>query len=348
MYGDLPQTKTLRLITISGIGLAVLMAVAGAHGINAQPGVVWLLGGMANPLTDGSKAKTEVVQEPEPPPLPTWVFQPADRIDMAAFQRTVQYRAVARKAAISPTRLDELLARPYATVFYQQQVDNVVRGLGPKSSKPSLEHLGQPYIVAQACRFASEYSVTLATAKRRYRVRPRDLVALLGAQSIFGTRQGQYLLFAANLSQIVDLAPAAERLEGGGSKARRRSKAARKRRALVRRNRDEAVDALAALIAAGERGGFDVTTVTGTWDGQVGAAGLPIEQLRFVVDADGDGKVDLAGGHDAILSAANALAVKGYAARSKGKRWKAFKAVTGSSETADLIFQSADKYKCRR
>jgi membrane-bound lytic murein transglycosylase B len=73
-----------------------------------------------------------------------------------------------------------------------------------------------------------------------------------------------------------------------------------------------AVTELTDLLSSSEKFGWDLFAVPGSPTGAIGLVQFEPSSFGVAVDSDGDGKIDLFDGDDAILSVAHYLATRGY------------------------------------
>ncbi len=125
----------------------------------------------------------------------------------------------------------------------------------------------------------------LEKIERRYGVEKEVLVAIYGIETVFGTSLGQRLIF----NTLLTLA------------------AVENRRTVEYRNQ------FVNWLFYCQIHGLDPLAIQGSWLGAFGLTQFrPDSALKFAVDGNGDGKVDLFCFEDAIASTANYLAKKGW------------------------------------
>lgn len=174
--------------------------------------------------------------------------------------------------------------------------------------------------VAAVCAFLQENDAAFQAAYRTFGVDPATVAALLYVESRFGKNTGDrpvlYVLSSVSLAdepwllermvgEVDQRAPGlseAEREELSGWIAER-----------ARSRADWAYRELIALLTMAENAHTDVRELRGSWAGAFGIPQfLPSSFLRYAVDGNGDGAVDLYTLEDAVASVSHYLAEKGW------------------------------------
>jgi membrane-bound lytic murein transglycosylase B len=154
---------------------------------------------------------------------------------------------------------------------------------------------------------------------RKFRVHPADIISILkwesslgrytGGQKIIQILAGQYFLWEEYIAEFEE--EGAFRQEGAMSKAE-----AMKRGRRLEKN---ALYNLAAFLNQASEKNFDPARIRGSRAGAIGYPQFMPASMRFALDGNGDGDIDLFSMPDAIYSVANYLASHRY--RERGREY---------------------------
>ncbi len=154
--------------------------------------------------------------------------------------------------------------------------------------------------------FWKAHAAALARAEREYGVPPETIVAIIGIETLYGRNMGKWRVVDALTTLAFDYPPRAEFFRGE----------------------------LENYLVFARDFGFDVFSVHGSYAGAIGIPQfMPGSYLRYAVDFDGNGRIDLRGSPtDAIGSVANFLRQHGwrpgepvsYPASVSGEAWRAY------------------------
>lgn len=127
---------------------------------------------------------------------------------------------------------------------------------------------------------------TLARAEQEYGVPPEIIVGIIGVETIYGRHMGSYRVIDALATLAFDFPKSAERDRSPFFQ-----------------------DELAQFLLLQRQAGLDVASVKGSYAGAIGLGQfMPSSWIKYAVDYDGDGKIDLRGSAaDAIGSIASFL-----------------------------------------
>lgn len=195
--------------------------------------------------------------------------------------------------------------------------------------------------------FAAANAELLATVAQQYQVDTEDLLAMLNAESNFGSVQGTFVVVDVFVSQIAYMeAGEAEAFEEGqylkdGAMSRK------KNGPRIQRRRRFAVQNMSALLRYAKKFEQDPRSFKGSWAGAIGLTQFMPASLRWAKDGSGDGKVDLSTIPDAVASTANYLVEHGYKKGDKKARRGAFRAYNPNSEYVSAIDDYAQRFKKR-
>jgi membrane-bound lytic murein transglycosylase B len=154
----------------------------------------------------------------------------------------------------------------------------------------------------ERCRsFVAAHAVTFDTAQARFGVPKEVICGHLRIETNFGlpTRLSPNPLGSRPaINQLVSLYV--------------RKPSTRNRPSRFLHRQQFALAELTDLLASSEKFGWDLFAVPGSPTGAIGLVQFEPSNFGVAVDSDGDGKVDLFDGDDAILSVAHYLATRGY------------------------------------
>ncbi|WP_428562035.1 MAG: lytic murein transglycosylase [Solidesulfovibrio sp. DCME] len=255
--------------------------------------------------------------------------------------------------------LDRLFAPgalTYSPEIMARKVDAMVKKEfepRPKPSRKTLEqsnyrHLLAPAVIAEAVRFVGQNRAAFDKASREYGP-PAELVA---AFLVVETRLGAYLgdrdalsvlASLARSSRLEDIAPFMRSLTGDPARRDFAATAAADRAEWAFRE-------LTALVRYAGAKNRQPGSIPGSIYGAVGICQfMPTNALRYGVDADGDGVVDLFCPADAIVSVASYLRGHGW---KPGMTEEETRAVVYAYNHSDLyvlaVLAVADRIKAQR
>jgi membrane-bound lytic murein transglycosylase B len=243
-------------------------------------------------------------------------------------QHTAAKHARARSAPVAPPRVsqvapDELRpayaeraeVRAFAVEVAQRHpelgVDVILSALAQASYQPAVARLIMPAAhegardwaayrarmvdptrVRAGLNFLNDHRAWLALAQQRYGVPPEVVVGIIGIETLYGRQTGGFKALDALATLSFDFPT-------GRSD----------RSAFFR-------EELEALLVLSARQGSDVTRLKSSYAGALGLPQfMPSSWLKYAVDLDGDGRIDLHGSPaDAIGSVAHYLAEAGWQA----------------------------------
>ena len=177
-----------------------------------------------------------------------------------------------------------------------------------------------PYSIVFGKLFFTRYKDFLTQVAQRYQVDPGVMVAILRVESGFGRNTGQHRVFNvfASLTQAnsphnlsIYFSQLKNKYPDLDSSALDKLKDQFRRRA--KRKAKWAFNELVVFLGMSQQQGVDPLSLKGSWAGAFGIPQfIPSSYLKFAVDGDGDGRVDLYNIHDAIASVANYLREAGF------------------------------------
>jgi membrane-bound lytic murein transglycosylase B len=190
----------------------------------------------------------------------------------------------------------------------------------PKAEAPEIyvSYLN-PLLIMQAKSFLEDQQSALREARLRYDVPEEILVALLLVETKLGRNVGSKgaLMTLASMALAGDFALVAPLIE-------RRDLSPQLALWLRWRTAQKAAWAykeLKALLIYAKNAGFDPASIPGSVYGAIGMCQfMPTNAVRYGMDLDGDGRVDLFSASDALLSTARFLKANGWAAHLSRER----------------------------
>jgi len=202
-----------------------------------------------------------------------------------------------------------------------------------------------PLLLMQARSFQETQRASLREARRRFGVPEEILVALLLVETKLGRNVGSKSALAtlASMALAGDFSLVAPHIE-------RRDLSPRMALWLRWRTAEKAAWAyreLKALLIYARGAGFDPASIPGSVYGAIGLCQfMPTNAVRYGLDLDGDGRVDLFNPADAVLSAARFLSANGWSARlDREGQQKALYRYNHSRAYARTIMAVADRLR---
>ncbi len=217
-------------------------------------------------------------------------------------------------------RAPEAVARLFSSVR-RPLYKNVALYMRIRESRLNYERFLKPENVKRARDFARVHGDSLRKAGRRFGVDPRVIVAILLVETQLGRRTGNHPVVPtlATFAIMKDKAHRERIWNLLSPQDRKRWSRGTFDEKLLRRAR-WAFDELNALASLVERGEWNAPFWRGSFMGAVGwAQFLPSSLLRYGVDGNGDGAVDLFHPDDAFMSIAHYLHAHGW---KNGASWK--------------------------
>ncbi len=253
-------------------------------------------------------------------------------------------------APVSRKEFAALLDRPEAKTVYPE---SIMRYASPQSIDEQarvhvnlMNRLLSEESQKAGLAFMRKQRTYLRRAEQKFHIHRRDIVGILMWESGLGKYTGTYRIFSVYLGQLLFL-DTAQKLAASKIVARGApdplsdsSIMHRENRRLARRKLD-AVHSLAALLRNAKKMKFDPLEVRGSWGGAIGYVQFMPYNVKYAVDADGNG-LDLKTWPDAIFSVANFLKVQGKYKQSEAGRRNAILHYNRSAEYADGVMALAD------
>ncbi len=279
--------------------------------------------------------------------------------DLAWFAKTPEYKALVAAAAkpdassgnakLSKEEVDAFLGRVKVSGKELEWVEKYASPLSPKRQSKrvrSVMHiLTSKSRLALGRKFRVDHAKVLERVSAKYDVSIEDLLAMMNTESRFGEVQGSFVVgqvFVANMAYLAKMGELADKRGDYDTKgAVSRKKNAKRIKKRVR----YAVRNLATLLKYARSREMDPLSFKGSWAGAIGITQFMPASLKWAVDGDEDGVVDLSRIPDAVASTANYLVVHGYRRGDRDARAKAFRAYNPNDEYVRAILAYADKIR---
>ena len=320
-----------------------------------------------------SLTSTTVVPQPPPPPLPPTDSRRVPSTDVSSSSWRISADAVFTPSGVASTALQELLSklespsedgspwsaeefhdllsRPEAHIVYADQVTKYATPLSISIQSKENEDYTKVFMKEKyqkaGLEFLKRHQATLDRVEKDYGVLRRDVLSVLIWESGLGEFTGDFQEFNVFLGQILylDLAQdaAVQRLiaEGKSNPLDDPTRAEKERKRLDKRKGD-AIKNLAALLRLCKQAGTDPLAMKGSWGGAIGYVQFMPVNLKYAVDGDSDGKVDLSTWPDAIMSVGRYLREVGnYDSTDEGRK-RAILTYNPSNEYANGVMLVAE------
>lgn len=205
-----------------------------------------------------------------------------------------------------------------------------------KKEKPSdYHHFLGPKVVERGQHFLIEHADKLQTAETQFQVKKEVIVAILTVESNFGKSTGRFSVFNVYASLAVMDHPVVMR--------KYKLDPALKDR--IHRKASWGRSELKALLTYARQNNLDPLDIKGSWAGALGYPQfLPSSILRFGVDGDQNGVVDLYTIDDTIFSVANYLHMAGFQMNDPVTWDKAVFSYNHSQAYTDMVLDLAKQY----
>jgi membrane-bound lytic murein transglycosylase B len=215
------------------------------------------------------------------------------------------------------TAIYDQLLDPRVQVYKNIYRNNFIPPVPEKTQKADKNTRTPSYNISE---FNEKYGFYLELAESLYGIDREVLIALLFVETKLGKNIGKYSVFNVLISQaLLDTEPTQKNIQEYVSEKYSKLPAPQRQREFQRLLRKATLKAqrarqeLAALIRLHLETSIDIHTLKGSYAGAFGYPQfLPSSLLRYGIDGDLDGLVNLYSFPDAILSAANFLKYSGW------------------------------------
>jgi membrane-bound lytic murein transglycosylase B len=217
-------------------------------------------------------------------------------------------------ASVTVDELKKILDDPRAKEIYRPEL---IKYATPRSVKiQNAEHRSFLKIfmkkekLEKGAAFLASHAEELSRAEQRFLVKPKDVVSVLMWESNLGETTGKFLVVNVYLGQILFLDEVFAEIEkkSGAMKEPARSQQVKR----LGRLKENAAMFLVALLRSAKAKGVDPLEIRGSWAGAIGFPQFMPTSMRWAIDGDDDGRIDLYTFPDAIFSVASYLAAHGY------------------------------------
>ncbi|HOX41338.1 MAG TPA: lytic murein transglycosylase, partial [bacterium] len=284
------------------------------------------------PSNEGTAQPTYVPPSPSP-----WSIEPRNLFssggqpinpDIAKLVAALE-SSEAEGTPVTRQEFIDMLSRPESKTVYRNEIIKYATPASLAIQKKEHEDYTKIFMKEHYQKagldFLRDQREYLERAEQKYGVLKRDIVSVLIWESGLGKFTGDYQEFNVFLGQILflDLAQktAVDQMVAEG-KVNPLSDPARaqKERARLEKRKNSAIANMATLLRVCRKTGLDPFSMKGSMGGAIGSVQFMPVNLKYAVDGDADGKVNLSQWPDAIMSVANYLRTLGkYDATDAGR-----------------------------
>ncbi len=215
--------------------------------------------------------------------------------------------------------------------------------------KHDYSHNYSTYSVKKAKAFLRENEQILVKAERKYGVPKEVITSVIWVETKFGKFLGRshvpsvyFSTAMANEDEFIRMNIDELHSNFDGSEEETK-KLERKIKSRAERKTEWALEQLLALQKIYRDSLLNITDLEGSWAGAFGLSQfLPSSYVRWAVDGNEDGRIDLFDMDDAVFSVANYLKSNGWGNTRKAKR-KAVYHYNNSSDYVDAVFELASR-----
>jgi peptidoglycan lytic transglycosylase B len=237
--------------------------------------------------------------------------------------------------------------REVADVFYDSRLRKLERVVSVNALNPDsadiYEQFTEPYAIQLARRFQRRHWEQLEAVEREYGVPKQTLVAILLVETQFGRAKLRYRVLEVLTTLAVEGRPAAVERYYDRIKARNPDVQKEWLSSRLMEKAQFAFEELVAALSMFRNNLAHLYEVRGSYAGAIGMPQfLPSSYLRYAVDGNGDGRVDLNDLDDALPSIANYLYAHGWSQDADfQQRWRAVWEYNHSEHYVRTIFEIA-------
>jgi membrane-bound lytic murein transglycosylase B len=242
--------------------------------------------------------------------------------------------------------LIDLISRPEAQIVYSDKILKYATPVSLDIQKKEHEDYTKIFMKESYQKAGLEFLKThreyLDRAEQEYGVLRRDIVSVLIWESGLGKFTGDFREFNVFLGLLLFLDRAQESAvqkmiaEGKPNPLDDPARAEKERKRLDKRKAESARN-LVALLRMSKQIDADPLAITGSWGGAIGYVQFMPSNLKYAVDGDGDGKVNLSTWPDAIMSVAYYLRNLGNYESTEAGRQRALLRYNPSKEYANGV-----------
>jgi membrane-bound lytic murein transglycosylase B len=276
--------RTLIIIALfSALMLGIAQTGSGAHQASQPP---------KPPQNNVSAQKTsqKPAQQTTKKPAQGQTKKPAAKASLVVFPQNPDVVEFIAQMVVKHQFDVNVLALQFSKISPNQRVINLINPKSPPPAEQSWKRYSSNFLgesrISGGVRFWTENSDALQRAYEEYGVPPEVVVAIIGVETIYGQHTGGFGVMEA--------------LASLGFYSPRRGEFFRKE--------------LEHFLILARKNGFDPLKIEGSYAGAIGIPQfMPSSWLKYAVDFDGDGTVDLTGSAtDSIGSVASYLNAHGW------------------------------------
>lgn len=250
-------------------------------------------------------------------------------------------------ATLTKADVDAFLGRVKVSDKELEWVEKYASPLSPKrqsSRVRSVMHiLTSKERLALGRKFRVDHAAVLERVSEKYDVSIEDLLAMMNTESRFGEVQGSFVVGQVFVANMAYLAKMGELADKRGDYDTKGAVSREKNGQRIKKRTRYAVRNLATLLKYARYREMDPLSFKGSWAGAIGITQFMPASLKWAVDGNEDGVVDLSTIPDAVASTANYLVVHGYRRGDRDARAKSFRAYNPNDEYVRAILAYAEK-----
>ena len=199
--------------------------------------------------------------------------------------------------------------------------------------------------------FFEKYKALFCRIYAETKVEASDIIGIINWESRLGTITGEQKIIRIFAAQYFSGEARNEELIQSGEYKKEGAMSVEAGKKRVERLKKNAFANFKALLIQAKEKNFDPNEVKGSWAGAIGFPQFMPASMKFAVDGNGDGKIDLFVMEDAIASVANYLKLHGYSEKGSIAAFKAYNNdkiyAEGVKKYSDLVKKAgADAASC--
>lgn len=252
---------------------------------------------------------------------------------------------------VSRQEFMDMLPKPEAQTIYYDEIMKygtpVSLAIQKKEHKDYTEIFMREHYQKAGVEFLRTQREYLEQAERDYGVLQRDIVSVLIWESGLGKFTGDYRVFNVFLGQMLFLDQAQEiavqnLIAEGKENPLDDPAQAQKEQKRLQKLKTSAINNMAALLRVCKKAGINPFDMKGSWGGAIGNVQFMPANLKYAVDGDRDGNLNLAQWPDAIMSVGNFLKIVGKYEPTNAGRMRALLKYNPSKEFANGVMMVAE------
>ena len=195
--------------------------------------------------------------------------------------------------------------------------------------------------------FFEKYKALFCKIYAETKVEASDIIGIINWESRLGTITGEQKIIKIFAAQYFFGEKRNEELIQSGEYKKEGAMSVEAGKKRVERLKKNAFSNFKALLIQAKEKNFDPNEVKGSWAGAIGFPQFMPASMKFAVDGNGDGNIDLFVMEDAIVSVANYLKLHGYLEKGSVAAFKAYNNdkiyAEGVKKYSDLIKNAGAK-----